>query len=100
MSLAAQKFLASVLDEAVAVHKRKKLAPVQQLRAEGYSLKEGKRTVLTSEDLAEALKEVRGREGEMARGGRGEHMLGRGGMGHGWAGRGKGFYSRQAERLC
>lgn len=32
MSLAAQKFLASILDEAVNIHKRKKLAPAQHLK--------------------------------------------------------------------
>ncbi len=57
VSLAAQKFLAGVLDEAVNVHKRRKLAPAQHLKAEGYNVKD-KRVVLITEDLSEALKEV------------------------------------------
>ena len=60
MSLAAQRFLASVLDEAANSAKRRRLAPVAHLRAEGHDVKDP-RLVLGSEDLAEALKEVGGR---------------------------------------
>ena len=49
--------MASILDEAVNVHKRRKLAPAQHLKAEGYNIKD-KRVVLTADDLSEALKEV------------------------------------------
>lgn len=65
VSLAAQRFVASVLDEAVNVHKRKKQAPVQHRKAEGYNVKDS-RCVLSTEDLAEALKDVSGMLGTLA----------------------------------
>lgn len=58
VSLAAQRFIASLLDEAINVHKRRKLAPASQLKADGHNVRD-KRAVLTTEELVEALKEVR-----------------------------------------
>ncbi|KFM26282.1 Transcription initiation factor TFIID subunit 10 [Auxenochlorella protothecoides] len=56
VSLAAQRFIASLLDEAINVHKRRKLAPASQLKADGHNVRD-KRAVLTTEELVEALKE-------------------------------------------
>lgn len=58
VSLATQRFLASILDEAINIHKRRRLAPAAQLRADGHDPRD-KRVVLSTEELAEALKEVR-----------------------------------------
>eukprot|EP00887_Chlorella_sp_A99_P000502 scaffold17.g502.t1 len=56
VSVAAQKFAAGVLDEAVNVAKRKRLAPAAHLRAQGMDPKD-RRVVLTTEDLTEALQD-------------------------------------------
>ncbi|KAK2077108.1 hypothetical protein QBZ16_004742 [Prototheca wickerhamii] len=56
VSLATQRFLASILDEAINIHKRRRLAPAAQLRADGHDPRD-KRVVLSTEELAEALKE-------------------------------------------
>lgn len=58
VALAAQRFIASVLDEAINIHKRRRLAPAAQLRADGHDPRD-KRVVLSTEELTEALKEVR-----------------------------------------
>ncbi len=59
MSLAAQKFVSDVAHDALQIHKRKRAAPQQRLKDEGYSVKD-KRLVLTTEDLSDALQEVGG----------------------------------------
>lgn len=57
VALASQRFISSILDEAVNVHKRRRLAPAAQLRADGHNPRD-KRIVLSTEELAEALREV------------------------------------------
>ena len=50
VSVAAQQFVAGVLDEAVNTHKRRRLAPAAHLRQQGLDPRD-KRAVLTTEDL-------------------------------------------------
>lgn len=47
--------MAEILEEAMAIHKRRKQAPAAHQRIEGTSRE--KRAVLTTEDLAEALQQ-------------------------------------------
>lgn len=54
VSVAAQKFVAGVLDEAVNTQKRRRLAPPAHQRAQGLDPKD-KRLALTTEDLSSAL---------------------------------------------
>jgi hypothetical protein len=67
VSVAAQRFVAGVLDEALNVHKRRKMGPVAHLKAEGFDARD-KRLVLTTEDLAEALREARAAARQRLRG--------------------------------
>lgn len=55
VSLAAQRFVASVLEDAANIAKRRRLAPAAHLRAEGYPRE--RVLTLTTEDVAEALGE-------------------------------------------
>jgi hypothetical protein len=55
--LAAQQFVDEVLEEAKQLHDQRKLAPAAHLKAEGFNTKET-RSVLTTEDLAAALKQA------------------------------------------
>lgn len=58
VSVAAQHFVAAVLDEAINLGKRRRMAPAQHLRNEGHNPRD-RRQILSSEDLGEALQEVR-----------------------------------------
>ena len=57
ISLAGQRFLTSIVNDALQIARRKLQAPVAARRAAGYNPKD-KRLVLAAEDVAEALKEV------------------------------------------
>ncbi|KDD72778.1 hypothetical protein H632_c2912p0, partial [Helicosporidium sp. ATCC 50920] len=56
VSVAAQHFVAAVLDEAINLGKRRRMAPAQHLRNEGHNPRD-RRQILSSEDLGEALQE-------------------------------------------
>lgn len=58
VSLAAQSFLAGVTHDALQVAKRRKQASAWRQKELGYNARD-QRLVLTSEDVAEALKEVK-----------------------------------------
>ena len=57
VSLAAQKFIAGAIHDAMQVHARRQKQPPARLKEAGYDVKD-KRPVLLTEDLAEALLEV------------------------------------------
>lgn len=57
MSLAAQKFIAGAIHDAMQVHARRQKQPPARLKEAGYDVKD-KRPVLLTEDLAEAFLEV------------------------------------------
>lgn len=57
VSLAAQRFVAQVLEEASNVHQMRKMAPPAKLKEAGYDPKD-KRDLLTVEDLVKAMEEV------------------------------------------
>lgn len=59
VSLVAQKFIAAAIDDALQIHKRKKMAPVSRLKEQGYTAADKHRLVLETEDLAEALLQAR-----------------------------------------
>ncbi|KAL4448144.1 hypothetical protein ABPG75_005363 [Micractinium tetrahymenae] len=56
ISVAAQRFLAQVLEEAHNVHKLRQMAPAAKLKEAGYDPKD-KRELLTTEDLVKACEE-------------------------------------------
>lgn len=56
ISIAAQRFLAQVLEEAHSVHKLRQMAPAVKLKEAGYDPKD-RRELLTAEDLVKALEE-------------------------------------------
>jgi hypothetical protein len=58
ISLAAQRFVAATLHDAMQVYARRQKQTPARLKEAGYDLKD-KRPVLLTEDLAEALAEVR-----------------------------------------
>jgi transcription initiation factor TFIID subunit 10 len=57
VSLAAQNFLAGVINDTLQVQKRRKQASAWRQKELGYNAKD-QRLVLTTEDVAEALKEL------------------------------------------
>jgi chemotaxis receptor (MCP) glutamine deamidase CheD len=57
VSLAAQRFVAQVLEEASNAHQMRKMAPPAKLKEAGYDPKD-KRDLLTVEDLVKAMEEV------------------------------------------
>ncbi|EFN56271.1 hypothetical protein CHLNCDRAFT_145129 [Chlorella variabilis] len=56
ISVAAQRFVAQVLEEAYNAHKLRQMAPAAKLKEAGYDPKD-KRELLTVEDLLKALEE-------------------------------------------
>ena len=63
MSLAAQKFIAGAIHDAMQVHARRQKQPPARLKEAGYDVKD-KRPALLTEDLAEALLEVHSAHGQ------------------------------------
>lgn len=59
VSLAAQRFVAQVLEEARQAHKHRQLAPAAKLKEQGWDPRD-KRELLQTEDLVKALEEVGG----------------------------------------
>lgn len=57
VSLAAQRFVAQVLEEAMQAHKHRQLAPAAKLKEQGWDPRD-KRELLQAEDLVKALEEV------------------------------------------
>lgn len=56
VSLAAQKFVAGIANDALELQKQKRTAPQQKLKDQGYNIKD-KRHVLSMLEVAEALQE-------------------------------------------
>lgn len=57
VSLAAQNFTASIINDALQLQKQKLKTPQKVLKEQGYNLKD-KRLVLTMAEVAQALQEV------------------------------------------
>lgn len=57
VSLAAQKFVTGIANDALELQKQKRTAPQQKLKDQGYNIKD-KRHVLSMVEIAEALQEV------------------------------------------
>ncbi len=57
MSLAAQNFAASIINDSLQLQKQKTKAPQQRLKEQGYNVKD-KQHVLSMVEVAEALQEV------------------------------------------
>lgn len=57
MSLAAQRFIATALNDAMQIQAKRQKQPSAQLKDAGHDIKD-KRPTLTTEDLAQALQEV------------------------------------------
>ena len=57
MSLAAQRFIATALNDAMQIQAKRQKQPSAQLKDAGHDIKD-KRPTLTIEDLAQALQEV------------------------------------------
>ncbi|KAL3137887.1 hypothetical protein ABBQ38_005139 [Trebouxia sp. C0009 RCD-2024] len=56
VSIAAQKFVASIIQDSLELQKQKRTAPQQQLKEQGYNIKD-KRLILSPVEIAEALQE-------------------------------------------
>ncbi|KAL3150525.1 hypothetical protein ABBQ32_000342 [Trebouxia sp. C0010 RCD-2024] len=56
VSIAAQKFVASIIQDSLELQKQKRTAPQQRLKEQGYNIKD-KRLILSPVELAEALQE-------------------------------------------
>jgi len=57
VSLAAQNFAASIINDSLQLQKQKTKAPQQRLKEQGYNVKD-KQHVLSMVEVAEALQEV------------------------------------------
>ncbi len=57
LSLAAQRFIATALHDAMQIQAKRQKQPSAQLKGAGHDVKD-KRSTLTLEDLAQALQEV------------------------------------------
>ena len=57
MSLAAQKFVTGIANDALELQKQKRTAPQQKLKDQGYNIKD-KRHVMSMLEITEALHEV------------------------------------------